>query len=129
MESNDELNDYSDSLSCLHALEHFGLGRYGDPIDYYGYLKGFNNIAKMLKQGGKFYFSVPLGEQRTEFHAHRVFSLKYLLEMIMPIYEIDNFSYINDQNEFHEQVEITEEAIANNCECHYGCAIFELRKR
>jgi len=129
MESNDELNDYSDSLSCLHALEHFGLGRYGDPIDYYGYLKGFNNIAKMLKQGGKFYFSVPLGEQRTEFHAHRVFSLKYLLEMIMPVYEIDNFSYINDQNEFHEQVEITEEAIANNCGCHYGCAIFELRKK
>lgn len=24
---------YCDSLSCLHALEHFGLGRYGDPID------------------------------------------------------------------------------------------------
>ena len=28
---------YCDSLSCLHAIEHFGLGRYGDPIDPTGY--------------------------------------------------------------------------------------------
>ncbi len=27
----DELIDCCDSLSCLHTLEHFGLGRYGDP--------------------------------------------------------------------------------------------------
>jgi hypothetical protein len=31
---------YCDSLSCLHALEHFGLGRYGDPIDPRGHEKG-----------------------------------------------------------------------------------------
>ena len=30
--------DYCDSASCLHALEHFGLGRYADPVNYYGYL-------------------------------------------------------------------------------------------
>jgi len=26
-------NDSIESLSCLHAAEHFGLGRYGDSID------------------------------------------------------------------------------------------------
>lgn len=25
---------YCDSLSCLHAIEHFGLGRYGDTVDF-----------------------------------------------------------------------------------------------
>ena len=30
----------TDSLSCLHTIEHFGLGRYGDPIDPQGHLKG-----------------------------------------------------------------------------------------
>ena len=25
-----------DSISCLHVIEHFGLGRYGDPIDIEG---------------------------------------------------------------------------------------------
>ncbi len=33
---------------------------------------------RMLKKEGKFYFSVPIGEQRIEFNAHRVFSVKYL---------------------------------------------------
>ena len=37
---------YCDSLSCLHALEHFGLGRYGDPVDYDGYLLGLENLSR-----------------------------------------------------------------------------------
>lgn len=64
---------YCDSLSCLHALEHFGLGRYGDPIDPGGYEKGLANMARMLSQGGVFYLSVPIGKPRVEFNAHRVF--------------------------------------------------------
>jgi hypothetical protein len=119
----------TDSISCLHALEHFGLGRYGDPISYDGYLSGFLNIHKMLKKNGKFYFSVPLGKQRVEFHAHRVFSLKYLLELIAPHYEIDAFSYIDDNNVFYENAVISNEKIANNCGCLFGCAIFELTKK
>jgi hypothetical protein len=113
----------------LHALEHFGLGRYGGDISYDGYLAGFMNIYSMLKKRGKFYFSVPLGKQRTEFHAHRVFSLRYLLEMVTPYYEIDHFSYVDDRNEFHDDATISEETIANNCACRFGCAIFELTKR
>ena len=35
------LFEITDSLSCLHALEHFGLGRYGDPINPNGHLIGF----------------------------------------------------------------------------------------
>jgi SAM-dependent methyltransferase len=129
MQPNEDMNEYADSLSCLHALEHFGLGRYGDPIDYDGYLKGFNNINRILKQGGKFYFSVPMGKQRTEFHAHRVFSLKYLLDLIQPLYKIDAFAYIDDENNFFPNIEITLDNINNNCNCKYGCAVFELTKK
>jgi SAM-dependent methyltransferase len=108
--NNDDI-ECTDSISCLHALEHFGLGRYGDSINYDGYLSGFLNIYKMLKPNGKFYFSVPFGKQRVEFHAHRVFSLKYLLEMITPFYEINTFSYVDDDNEFHENIDIQEEKV------------------
>jgi hypothetical protein len=52
-----------DSLSCLHALEHFGLGRYGDRVDPDGYKTGFANLVQMLETGGILYFSVPLGRQ------------------------------------------------------------------
>ena len=96
----EDLIDYTDSISCLHALEHFGLGRYGDPLDYYGYLKGLSSITKILKTGGRFYFSVPIGEQRIEFNAHRVFSVSYLIKILSEDYKIENFSCVNDQGDF-----------------------------
>lgn len=64
---------YCDSLSCLHALEHFGLGRYGDPIKPNGYKLGLTNMAKLLQPGGTFYLSIPIGEERVEFNANWVF--------------------------------------------------------
>ena len=64
---------YCDSLSCLHAIEHFGLGRYSDPIDPQGYQRGIANMARLLKLSGRFYLSTPIGQERVEFNAHRVF--------------------------------------------------------
>ena len=100
--------NYCDSISSLHAIEHFGLGRYGDPIDYFGYLKALQNIAKIVKTGGTFYFSVPIGPQRIEFNAHRVFSIKYLLDVLSENFSIKAFSYVNDEGDFFENVELTD---------------------
>ena len=123
------LIDYCDSLSCLHALEHFGLGRYGDPVDYNGHLVGWENMHRMLKKGGKFYFSVPIGEQRIEFNAHRVFSIAYLLGLMEKRYDIDSFAYINDRQEFIADAPLDEGSVHSNFGCRYGCGIFELTKR
>ena len=62
-----------DSLSCLHALEHFGLGRYGDPIHPKGYELGIANMARLLLPAGRLYLSTPVGRERVEFNANRVF--------------------------------------------------------
>jgi hypothetical protein len=64
---------YCDSLSCLHAIEHFGLGRYGDPLDPLGHEHGLANMARLLAPGGRFYLSTPIGRERVEFNANRVF--------------------------------------------------------
>lgn len=64
---------YCDSLSCLHAIEHFGLGRYGDPIDPNGYLRGIKNLCELLQDGGILYLTTPIGKQRVEFNANWVF--------------------------------------------------------
>lgn len=61
------------SLSALCSLEHFGLGRYGDAVDPEGCFKCFANIQKKLKKGGHLYLSVPVGKERVEFNAHRIF--------------------------------------------------------
>ncbi len=123
-------NQYTDSLSCLHALEHFGLGRYGDKIDFDGHLKGYNNLKQMLKPGGLFYFSVPIGPQRIEFNAHRVFSVSYLLKMVEPDFTVEDFYFIDDDNMLHHQPDLEmANATANSFGCNYGCGIFILRKR
>lgn len=63
-----------DSLSCLHALEHFGLGRYGDPINPRGHELGIANMASLLQADGTLYLSIPIGQERVEFNANRVFN-------------------------------------------------------
>lgn len=81
MNPSESLADYCDSLSCLHALEHFGLGRYGDPIDPHGYAVGLANMAKILRPGGLYYLSVPIGRERVEFNAHRIFDPHSLVRL------------------------------------------------
>lgn len=129
MELPPELVGYCDSVSSLHVIEHFGLGRYGDPINYFGYLKAINNIANILVSGGTFYFSVPIGPQRIEFNAHRVFSVKYLIHILSDHFEIISFSYVNDRGDFFENIGLIQEKVESNFSCIYGCGIFILKKK
>lgn len=124
----ESLLECCDSLSCLHALEHFGLGRYGDPVNYDGYILGLNNLYRILKRGGKLYFSVPIGPQRIEFNAHRVFSVSYLMELFDGKYRIDQFSFVDDRGNLHENTPINYGDVQGNFGCKYGCGIFELTK-
>lgn len=64
---------YCDSISCLHAIEHFGLGRYGDPLHPAGYERALANMGRLLSSGGRLYLSTPIGRERVEFNANRVF--------------------------------------------------------
>ena len=125
----DALVGCCDSLSCLHALEHFGLGRYGDPVRYDGYLAALDNLGKLLRSGGRLYLSVPIGPQRIEFNAHRVFSVAYLLELVGNDYTIDSVSYVDDRGNLHEDAALTDKTIATDFGCTYGCGILDLVKR
>jgi SAM-dependent methyltransferase len=128
MNMDEHMVDYCDSVSSLNAIEHFGLGRYGDPIDYFGHIKAINNIYRILKIGGKFYFSVPIGKQRIEFNAHRVFDISYLLKLFDNKFVVDRFSYVNDAGELIDDVELDSNSVSNNCNCILGCGIFEMSK-
>ncbi|WP_457617847.1 DUF268 domain-containing protein [Lutibacter sp.] len=129
MDSNTILNEYSDSVSCLHALEHFGLGRYGDKIDFNGYLNGFNNIKKFLKLDGILYLSIPIGSpQRIDFNGQRVFAIDTILEMVANNFELVTFSYVDDIGKLYKNINLSSHNIDNNCNCYFGCGIFELRK-
>ena len=63
----------ADCVSCLHTLEHVGLGRYGDRLDPDGWRVGLSRLATLVRPGGQLWLSVPVGQRRVEFNAHRVF--------------------------------------------------------
>lgn len=111
-----------ESLSSLHAVEHFGLGRYGDPIDPKGYLKVISEITRVVKSGGSVYFSVPIGRQRLEFNAHRVFNAEYILKLFTE-FELEEFSLIDDKENFLENANLKESAKQN-----YACGLFHFKK-
>lgn len=48
-----------DAVVSLSAIEHIGLGHYGDPVDPDGDSKAVANVWRWLKPGGWFYFDVP----------------------------------------------------------------------
>lgn len=123
-----ELISCTDSLSCLHALEHFGLGRYGDPVDPAGPEKGLTNMIRMLKKDGRFYLSVPIGPERIEFNAHRVFNPLQLLHSVEKELALEAFSFIDDNGDLHEDVELNKDRLQNAFGCNFGMGIFQFRK-
>lgn len=75
-----KLNNFYTSISCLHTIEHFGLGRYGDAIKVDAYKIAIKRFSKFLKKNGLLYLSFPIGRPRIEFNAHRVFSIREMLD-------------------------------------------------
>jgi hypothetical protein len=111
----------SESVSCLHALEHFGLGRYGDSFDWEGWRKGLKNLSLILKTGGRLYLSVPIGPQVVEFNAQRIFMPQTIIdEAIINGLVLKEFSFIDDEGNFFQNT-----TLANTKGCQFGCGCFE----
>jgi len=116
----------ADSVSCLHAIEHFGLGRYTDPIDPDGYSKGFSNILKMVGTDGMLYISFPIGQSNeVHFNAHRVFHPLDIFKWTgCDTLKLERFDYVDDAGQLHQNVDIYE----NSVDVKYGCGIYSFRK-
>ncbi len=74
-------SEQADSVSCLHTLEHVGLGRYGDRLDVDGWRIALARLAGLVAPGGRLWLSVPVGRRRVEFNAHRVFDPREILTL------------------------------------------------
>ena len=112
-----------ESISCLHAIEHIGLGRYGDEIDLDGWMKGLKEMQRVLQPGGKLFLGVPIGVERLCFDAHRVFSPSTIKEALDEL-EVTDFSFVNDEGDFvKSNVELKDVPRMD-----YGCGLFEFIK-
>lgn len=84
------------SLSCLHVIEHIGLGRYGDYIDSNGDIKAAKELVRVLALGGSLLVVVPVGEPKIRFNAHRVYSKEMVIEMFNSL-SLREFTLIPNQ--------------------------------
>ena len=93
---NISFNDNSiDSLSCMHVIEHIGLGRYGDPIDPKGDIKAANELTRVVKNGGSLLIVVPIGKPKICFNAHRIYSYDQIINMFNG-FKLNEYSLIPD---------------------------------
>jgi len=111
-----------ESLSCLHVVEHIGLGRYGDSLDPEGFEKATAELSRVLSQHGNLYFSTPIGKENLYFNAHRVFNPKKIINLFNEL-ELVSFNVVDDDGKF---VENTKPEKYDNL--NYGCGMFHFRK-
>ena len=118
------------SLSALSSVEHFGLGRYGDPIDPDACFKTMTAFERVLTPNGHLYFAVPIGFQnRLCFNAHRIFTPQTVIASF-PHLELCEFAYIHNNaiiSYSNEQWTQNADSITANLDkCIYG--LFEFIK-
>ena len=120
----------ADSVSSLHVVEHIGLGRYGDDLNPRGHEEAIEALKNVVEPGGILYLSLPIGKERVEFNAHRVFDPRTIIELTRPDMDLERFSFVDDNGRLHENVFQTDggEDWDTLSQLDYGCGIFELRK-
>lgn len=110
------------SLSSLHAVEHFGLGRYGDPVEPDACFRAMRALARVLRPGGRLYFSVPIGVERVEFNAHRVFAPATPMQAMHPL-RLVSFAAVSDSNQFWPDTSPN-----SFSEARFACGMYEFAK-
>jgi SAM-dependent methyltransferase len=106
------------SLSCLHVVEHIGLGRYGDPLNPLGTQQACTELARVLAPGGDLFFSTPVGHRRTSFNGHRTHPPSQIMSYFASL-ELREFSAVDDHHQMRTNAPIQDFEIA-----HYACGLF-----
>ncbi|HXA02813.1 MAG TPA: DUF268 domain-containing protein [Cytophagaceae bacterium] len=118
-------SDSVKSISCMHTVEHIGLGRYGDPLDYDGDIKAINELKRVTAPNGNLLFVVPIGKSIIMFNAHRIYSYDQVISYFDG-FDLMDFSLIPDnENEGSLSQATKEMADLQN----YACGCFWFKKK
>ena len=86
-----------EALSSLSVIEHIGLGRYGDEVDYYGMQKAIDEIKRVLAFNGMI-LAFPVGKKnKVIFNAHRVCTPEKVYTMFKGLKLIDEKYALSDK--------------------------------
>ena len=114
------------SLSCMHVVEHIGLARYGDELDYDGDLKAIRELKRVVASKGQLLFVVPIGKSIIQFNAHRIYKYAQVLNMFSD-FQLKEFALIPDDENLGGLLTDATEAMAD--QQNYGCGCFWFIKK
>ena len=115
-----------ESISCMHTIEHIGLGRYGDPIDPDGDLKAIKELKRVVKPRGSLLFVVPIGKPKIVWNAHRIYSYSQII-LYFKGFDLRDFFLIPDNAAETKPIENATEKDAGIQK--YGCGCFWFMKK
>ncbi|HTQ41041.1 MAG TPA: DUF268 domain-containing protein [Pirellulales bacterium] len=113
------------SLSCMHTVEHIGLGRYGDRLDPDGDIKSIAELKRVLAPAGSLLFVVPIGEPRIQFNAHRIYAYHQIRAYFNDL-ELKEFALVPDKEDQGGLIIDAPESMADSQT--YGCGCFWFQK-
>lgn len=112
------------SLSCMHTVEHIGLGRYGDAINPNGDIDATTELSRVLGQDGHLIFVVPVGKPKIEFNAHRIYSYEQVLGFF-PDLKLVEFSMVTDTIDQGDFIERADPKLVQSQNYACGCFLFK----
>lgn len=115
------------SLSCMHVVEHVGLGRYGDTLDPAGDKRACAELSRVLAPGGQLLFVTPVGQPAIQFNAHRVYSFEGVLALF-PGLKLREFALITDKRDVEGAIFVPDADPARVAKQRYGCGCFVFEK-
>ena len=114
-----------ESISCMHAVEHVGLGRYGDALDADGDLKAMAELQRVVAPGGSLLLVVPVGKPRVVFNAHRIYGFGQVIEAVGEL-ELEQFAVVPDGRTGMPLLVNPPDGLADAQ--NYGCGCFWFRR-
>ena len=114
-----------DCISCMHVVEHLGLGRYGDPIGPDDDLKGMRELERVLAVGGTLLFVVPVGMPSIRFNAHRIYSYEQIAASFGRL-KLQQFALIPNDAASRGIILDADPKLVKDQE--YGCGCFTFRR-
>jgi len=117
------LDNSVESISCMHVVEHVGLGRYGDRLDPQGDLKAIAELKRVLNIDGNLLFVVPIGKAKIVFNAHRIYSYGQITKYFRE-FQLIEFVLISDSSNeliLNASLDIIDKQ-------NYGCGCFWFKK-
>jgi len=110
-----------DLVLSLCALEHFGLGRYGDEFDMEADQKAFREMIRVLEPGGSLIFTTTItrAQPSIAFNAHRIYSHSMLKAFCGGLTCVEEKFYSHEKKGFCPLEEITDKP--RGWDVYLGC--------